>query len=533
MAKHSLRREVRHGKVVYVEAASHRQSRRRHPRRRPVFPHVPWGLPGLGSLAIAGSALVTGGLIWLSWQVMVNPDVDFWLMQFLPMSSAPETNENYRPQTLAQIQDRLRGQNLSPSLPIELTTVARSSVFVRDVPDVLIPIAQPPAPNCQANCQPLLELQTYRALQLPMLLRLLSAQHFYRLLERRQVRGPTALDLAVLTEGAGLLSRSERPLPLSRIQRLEPAPKPGLWLLLSGLSTDRHTTATYGQVLYFPPRSSRFRVMLNWVSPRGEFPRWQAVTGNEALELVVNQSVGLEPDFAVYQLQQTSSGAEQLQRISLANPAIADAQYEAGVRLAQQRLWSPALAQLKALGQSQSWPPQAQAQFALIQLHAQVTHTQAEQAYTDIVERIVAYLINGSWSAATDVLTSASGARPGVRQMLLADSGRLQSRVEAALAFNPQQTDAIAWGAMLMHMQRSPAAALTWARQKTAGNGAALQRIQTLLRDLETPGVTELPTVEEPLPTPTPAAISEAAFKVFLYSAFAPQPPILGGFDPT
>ena len=35
--------------------------------------------------------------------------------------------------------------------------------------------------------------------------------------------------------------------------------------------------------------------MLSWTSPNGQLPKWQQVTGGGAKELVIDQTVGLEP----------------------------------------------------------------------------------------------------------------------------------------------------------------------------------------------------------------------------------------------
>ena len=289
--------------------------------------------------------------------------------------------------------------------------------------DVLISAASQSCsePSCP---QQITQLQVYRSLQLPYLLRLFQGQRYYRLLDQISVQGPEEADLTRLSHHPKLVSGSNRPLPLTRIERYEPAPKPGVWLRLTGLRTEGSATAAYGQILYFDPTEARLSLMVTWLSPTGVLPAWQQVTGEGLPELVVDESIGLEPAFSVYQLQPAANDAQQIRRISVAKPAFSHPLYARGLALAQGGLWSPALRLLQQVKQQSSrWSPQAQAQLDYIQLHAWQTQAQAQQTTANPVQKISAYLINGSWNPALTVFQDQNTNRAEVKSMLQADLG--------------------------------------------------------------------------------------------------------------
>ena len=98
--------------------------------------------------------------------------------------------------------------------------------------------------------------------------------------------------------------------------------------------------------------------------------------------------------------------------------------------------------------------------------------------------------------------------------MLGSDSGRLQARIEATLAIQPRQKEAIAWGAMLRHVQKGPVEAMNWARQQTPHSQVTLKEVQALLERLETRSASQTSSPFDaaqkkpqslPWPTPVPA----------------------------
>ncbi len=481
-------RRVQNGKVVYVPNAPElnakkpaRRSSRPSPRRPLSLNFGPW----LATILILGVGTAVAVTIWLSWLALSNPDAAFWLSRFLPFAEDSSTSQTDQPRTLDQIQRSLKTDNQLPGSPIVLTGDFSLSSPLKAANDLLIPIS---TQSCQRGpCPKLTELHIYRSLQLPYPLRLLQGERHYHLLDRMTVEGPTESDLIKLVRHSDLVSRSHS-LPLTHLQQYQPAPKPGVWLRLSGLQSAGSSTSAYGQVFYFHPDQGFLGLMLNWASPRGNFPVWQQVLAGGDPELLIDQSVGLEPQFAVYQIQAAPNGIRQLSPIRLNQPAFKHPVYTQGLMLARGGLWRPALNLLKTVKKKkpQQWSAKAQAQFTLVELHAKVTVARAKQHASSPIQKIVALIINGSWAEALAVFEDKKTRPENVRAMLGADAGRLMERVKAALSVQPGQQDVIAWGAMVLHAQKGPEAAITWTRQQAEGKPAALNKVQRLLDHLET-----------------------------------------------
>ena len=459
-----------------------------------VLPQGGW----LTAIALLLTAAITvGSLSWLSIQALLNPDVAFWLDQFLPGTSAQTGSGQTQPQSLAQILQGLRQSDQVPGRP--LVVAADASHFpLMAVRDVLIPVSTPECPSQQASCQALQELRIYRSLQLPYLLRLFQGTHYYRLLDRTFLDGHTQAQLARLWLQSHQGTDQQQTLPLTRLERYHPAPQPGVWLSLSGLRTAGNTAASYGQILYYHRDQARLSLMLNWASPQGKAPTWQQVTGGGQPELVVNQSVGLDPRFVVYQLHPQTHGVPQLQAIDLAEPAFTNSGYDQGLMLARNGLWPAAVTLLQRAKQQHphQWSAASQAQLDYIQLHAHITQAQAQQKSASATQRILAYLINGSWTAATQVLQANQSSIGEIRQLLQADTGIVLDRVQASLDVKPDQVDAIAWGAMVISLQQGAIEADRWTRQRAAGNQAAWQYTQSLLRLLNQPPQPDVPILQ-------------------------------------
>lgn len=491
-------RQVRNGKVVYVPTAPHtptQSARAQSPRLLAKL------RSSLNLLLLAGITTTVVGLAWLSYQVITDPDVAFWLNQYLPTTKGKQTAA-HQPRTLQQILKRLQDQKQSPGKPIVLAADGNANSPLTATKDILIPTYNK---SCaQRPCQQLQSLQVYRSLKLPSLLRLFQGKRYYRLLDRMTVHGPMEEQLVSLARNPRLVTGATRPLNLSRVEVYNPAPKPGAWLRLMGLRSEGSATATYGQVLYFHPDEARLVLMLNWASPSGESPQWRQVTGDQRPELVVKQTVGLEPQYAVYWLHPAPTGDLQVEHISLAKPAFADPGYTQSLLLARSGLWSPAQKRLLTVKKQQSrrWSPKAQAQLDYINLHAAIAKSQAQQISASRVQTIVARLVNGEWSAALKFFQSPQTDPVEVRALLAADPGRLFARVEAFLKVNPKNQDAIAWGTLMRHVQDDPKTALVWAQQRTGKNKAALETIKKLVKRLDQPRYTPKEAPAKPKPQP-------------------------------
>jgi hypothetical protein len=477
----------------------------------------------LSWLLLLGSFGVVATVLWLSLQYLVNPDVAFWLDHELFGAARSRHTEVSTPQTLDEVQAALGKTGLTAGQPIVLKSdFAIQSSEVKTASDIAMPILEKAKAieGCSDPCQNIHQIRIYRSLQLPWLIRLFLSKPYFRLTDVISVQGPTGADLLALDQNPLVSAGSDQPLPLTQSDVYNPAPAPGLWLRLTGLQSQGSSVSTYGQIFYFDPRRERLNLMTNWVSPPGEVPQWQQVTGDNVPELVVNQTVGLEPQYAIYRLKMADGVASQLRPIVLTEPALESRAYLDGLTLAKSGLWTPALELFQRVKQDSGkrWNQDAQAQFDYIQLHSRVTQAQANQPSASTVQRILGYLVNGSWTPALDVLQSDRSARGEVREMLLSDTGRLGNRIDTALKVMPSDPSVIAWGALLRMIRGSDAQALAWTQKQASGKAATVALVKKLFKLVNQPdtvavpkGVALLPKVSGPNRSATPTSKGSAS----------------------
>ncbi len=509
-----LRRSVRNGKVVYGLSL---------PTAADPSPSAHDSLDGwlnrvvrpLSMLVILGSILTISGTLWLSIQYLTNPDVAFLLdAGFSTGRAAANHPEAQQPRSLRQIQADLERQGQVVGPPVVLTTEFGLRSNLKLPANILLSVRQ----RQPGRSPGIRELHLYRALRLPFLIRLFQRHTHFRLIHAIAVHGPSEQDLVALEHNPLLAMGSAQSLPLTQLTRYEVAPQPGIWLRLTGLKNEGSSVSTYGQVLYFDPDREVLTLMLNWSSPPGDFPRWQQVTGNAQPELVLNQSVGLEPQYSIYQLKMADGVAHQLLPIQLADPAIDDPRYAQSLMLARNGLWSLAMVGLQTVKQSMGdrWTAAAQTQLDYIQLHATLSQDLANQPAANAVQRILGYLMNGSWSAALDVYAADKAAGPELRELLLADSGRLTSRLDAALQVTPKNPDLLIWRTLFRQVRTSQSQALTWLRAQSSSSPALVKKAEIFLKALDRNTITGEPHVPLSPPKQQPSATS-------------PEPPKAGG----
>jgi hypothetical protein len=463
----------------------------------------------LSWLLLLGGFGAIATVLWLSSQYLLNPDLAFWLDHELLGTGHSRPSDGSTPQTLDRIQSALTKAGFTAGRPIVLKSDFVLGHEVKTADDIAMPILakETESSGCSNPCQSIRQIRIYRSLQLPWLIRLVLSKPYFRLTDTIAVKGPSSAALLSLDQDPLMSAGSDQPLPLTQSDVYNPAPGPGLWLRLTGLQTQGSSVSTYGQIFYFNPRRERLDLMANWVSPPGEVPQWQQVTGDDLPELVINQTVGIEPKYAIYQLKMADGAAHQLRPIVLTQPVASAGAYLDALTLAKSGLWTPALAQLKQVQQNNliSWTPEVQAQFDYIQLHARVTQAQANQPSASTVQRILGYLVNGSWSPALDVLQSDRSARFEVREMLLSDTGRLANRIETALKVAPTEPSVIAWSALLRMIRGSDAQAIAWTQRQSNGAPATVTLVRKLFKLVNQPEPTPEPT-PTPIPTPTPTS---------------------------
>jgi hypothetical protein len=476
--KHALRREIRNGKVVYIPQQTHSNATTTLPS---LYIRLSLGLLS----CVLGSGMIAAAF-WFSIEYLVNPDVAFWADSYLFGRPSVSNAQAEKPKSMAEIVNRLRQEGLQVGPELTLKTQFGFHRGMNTPEALLMPVLSTHS-NCSSPpCQSITELRQYQALQLPLMLRMLQAQPLFRVVQRISIKGPAESDLVSLEQNPLLAIGSDRSLPITQMERYDLAPKPGVWLRLTGLRSQGNGTSTYGQIFYYSLARNRLNLMLNWVSPPGDFPKWQEVTGDAQPELVINQTVGSEPQYQVFQLKTNNGEASQLAPITLEYGVSSDPNYRNGLRLARSGLWSDAQKYLQqAQEDTPDWSSAAQAQFDVVRLHAKMTQAQAEQPSSSTVQRVLGYLVNGSWKPALQVFQADKAASLEVKEMLAADSGRLRNRVKTALDIEPGNIEAIVWGALLKQANSSTVQAIAWTRQQSRGNISALTLVKQVLLQMD------------------------------------------------
>jgi hypothetical protein len=443
---------------------------------------------GILTTLLTATGTIVGG-IWLGVLLMINPNAVVWLNKFLPQWTRIPIAAAAPPQSLAAIQDGLRKSGFIPG---ETLTLSNS--------ELLLPILAA-SPACSTDCSQIVELRVYQPESK-------GDKNYYRLVTQLPVSGPQEyFVLSSLAKTDPEKAETSRSLPLTKLNPLdEKAPAPGFWFGLSGQRLGGDSPMTYGEVIHYNPERAHLSVMVQWTTPNELEPYWQQVTGTSTPELVVNQSANLEPQFKVYQIKPRNFVPDPiyLEEISLVDPALDTSTYRDALMLARNGLWSSALQWLQSQ-KKKNWSVAAQAQMDVIQLHAQVTASQAQQAWPTPSSAILANLIDGRWANALLVFQSADFlALQDIATLLKADSGGLWGRVEAALKVYPKDNNVKAWGALILTAQQGPAKAIAWLKQFSPPS--------TLIASQETK---ETPDTNDPiyqLLDRLDAALSEASF---------------------
>ncbi|MBE9205712.1 hypothetical protein IQ244_04135 [Nostoc sp. LEGE 06077] len=410
---------------------------------------------------------------WISWLFIFNPEKIVWLNKFLPEWAQIPFGYSEHPHTLQEIQASLREQK---------QTFGATLALDKNKNSFLMPVFQQRA-NCQSNCQELVALRVYQLAQ-DAEFKSQSEKH-YRLATQLSITGIEKSFVESTTES----DDTNTLLPLTTVKGFEDeTPAPGVWFNLQGEYKQGTSAIAYGQILYYNPERSNLIQLLSWKNSYGQLPKWQQVTGNDAKELILDQTVGLEPQLRVYQVKPTKLYLNpiQLDKISLKPPAIKDTAYQNAISIARSGLWTPALESLKSLQKQRKTPlpTSAQTQIDLIRLHAQFTQAQAEKTWASPSEQILADLIDGRWEKALKVFKASPQNVQEISILLKAEKGKLWNRVVAALEVNPQQPEILAWGALILAVQQGDESANSWLEKQPKITKATIADIQDLLKRL-------------------------------------------------
>jgi hypothetical protein len=437
-------------------------------------------------LAIAillSSASLIMAFAWISVLFIFNPDQVSWLNKILPAWAQIPLGKHERPQTLKQIQLDLSQKNQIFGETLPLNQDAKNSF--------LLPVFQQRA-NCQSDCKELVELRVY---QLSKELEFKSqSENYYYLTTQLSVTGPEEpLVISSSLDGTSEPQDISIPLPLTEVQRFDSGtPSPGVWFNLRGKREQGTATIAYGNIIYYNPERTNLLQMLFWTSPNGQLPKWQQVTDDATKELVIDQTIGLEPHLQVYQVKPLKLFLKpiELEAITLKSPAFKDSAYQNALAIARSGLWTPAFEWLKFIKKQHKgvFPEAAQAQMDLIRLHSQFTKIQADKNWASPSQEVLADLIDGRWGKALQVFEASPQNPQEIATLLKADKNRLWNRTALALRVNPNRLDVQAWFALILAVQRGEEHTNSWLKTQPKITKDNLAYIQGLLARLNGEG---------------------------------------------
>ncbi len=438
-------------------------------------------------LLLTASGVVVG-VAWAAVQYLLNPEALPFLQRWLPQSQRPLIRGIAAPQTLAEIRQSWRYRQKTTG---EFFSLGSNRSFLdgrTPVAEFLLPVLQTQA-GCATPCQAIVELQLYQAMPHGATSSL-RPMRFYLVNQWPIAKTEEAFIVTTLMEADGM--GASRQLPLTTLTRFEGAPGgDGIWLNLSGV-THRHNLAiAYGQVLYYNPRSYHLSPLLEWASPAGKSPQWERFEAQALPELVIDQTMGMEPRYQIYRVEPARFVVSplQLRPISLLEPGTSQQGYETALLLARTGLWSNSLRWIETLRQranrrSGQWNRTAQAQRRLIAKHAAIAQTQAKQLWASSSQQILANLLDGRWQAALSIVEANPEVANELASLLRANAGRLHQRVQVTLRLDPGNRPAKAWGALLIAAQVSPASAIAWLKKQPRTTPTDIDYISTLLAQI-------------------------------------------------
>ena len=439
---------------------------------------------------LCGFAALMGGGAWLSYQLIVDPNGNKLIAKFVPEWSRLPLATRDSIQTLDQIQASIRklGFVTGEPLPLPIDNSTDSSIS-----DLLLPVMVERTVNattsCKNPCRQIVELRVYKRVQLPD--RDSDKVEYFQLTSSVNVEGPAeSFVLASLADSKSDTLGSNQSLPLTELRRFNgKAPTSGIWFNVSGQLVRGDKKLPYGQVVRYNPSQNHLISLLEWVSAAGQPPNWQQIVKGSSPQLAIDQTVGLEPQFTLYQIgpRKFVPNPVQLNPISLEEFALNDETYKNGLRLAKSGLWSPALNVMRiAKGKAgPNWPTLAQAQLDTIEFHAKITKAQAIASWASPGQQVLAELIDGRWREALQVFEADPSNSHEIAKTLKNDNDKLLNRVDAALRVNSSDGDVKAWGALIIASQDGTREAMNWLDQQSDTDSETRNRIRNLVNKLD------------------------------------------------
>jgi hypothetical protein len=442
----------------------------------PDAPSPPLDVRGLvSSFSAVSGLLMVGALVVgtgvLSAQFLISPKSIVWVNQYLPEGLQLQVPGWDQPRTMAEIADDLQKAGLKPGEKMVLGADKKD--------DIMIPVLETSS-VCAQNCDRIVELRIYRPVNHPY--RNQKGPHFRMVaqviaegLEDWFILSPMLDAEAEKTGGNG------DKIGFNIVEQLgNERNEKGIWLTLKGEKADGDRNIAFGQLLHYNPKKAMLMPMEPWTSPAGELPAWQDITGDKRPEWVVNQTIGLEPAFKVYQLHPDGHpSGYRFKAIDLEKAALDNRSYIDAITLARSGLWSPALAYIENLKkQGGDWNTAAQVQMDFIAHHGKAMKAQADQPSNSTRQQVLISLMDGRWDKAIAAVKAEPEDQGDVMDLLQFDSGILGRRL--ATARNLNSSSALqAWNVAFVFAKEGKGAAL-----KLLGSGADRKLLGVLIPDL-------------------------------------------------
>jgi hypothetical protein len=436
-----------------------------------------------------GSVALLTAFICISFLFIFEPDKLTTLNNVLPSWAQLPIAKRQAPQTIEKIYANIKKQGYKPGEKTPLEEEGNKSF--------LLPIFHQ-RPNCFNNCEEISEIRVYENATekkynaKSQVKSQLESQDYYYQTFQLSIQGPDESFVVAPLAAAGDNAASSVPLSLNTVGRFDDTPSPGIWLYVRGDKLLGSGQIAYGHIIHYNPERNHLQMMLSWSSPNGELPQWQQVTGKADKELVINQTIGLEPQIRVYQVQPAKFflSPVQLGEISLKYPGWKDSNFQKAIAMAKSGLWTPGYDWLQSIKKQHKTkiPEAALAQIDLIRLHSQATKTQANTSWASPSQQVLAYLIDGRWGEALKVFEASPDNSLETASLLNTDGGRLWNRVEAALKANPNQKEVQAWAALILSAQKGSLHANAWLKGQPKISKDSLTYIQSLLSELSGKG---------------------------------------------
>jgi hypothetical protein len=442
-----------------------------------------WVAP-IGLVSAASGLAVSG---WLGVQLIINPQSLLWVNRIVPNWIPLPVTGLKPPQPLDDIRKELQAEGKQAGTPLVL---GNNKSFVDKntaVTDLLLPVIER-LENCTVNCDRIVEVRLYQTT--PFHKSRKPGVH-YQLLDQIGVSGPDeGFALGHLASVNAAEPGGSQPLPLASVTKLEgKSPTQGIWVNLQGELPKGDRAIRYGRLVQYLPQTLRLNFQPEWSTTQDQGPTWQQVTGSPTPEVLVNQSIGFEPQFALYQLRPNSQASDpaKLSAVELSPKTINDGGYRQALQLAKAGLWSQSHDKLKALRPAlgKAWNASAQAQLDLVGLHAQAAQAQANQTWASIGEQVVVNLIDGRWQRALDLVQAKPEHLAAAAELLQADAARLSTRIDTALQVSPSPA-VRTWGALIIATKSGPKDAVAWLKKQKGSSAAEVKTVEALVKKLET-----------------------------------------------